>query len=82
MPRTSTGRHDFYLRFADLYKNESPVYNKEVDLDAISVVGSITLNSVSRTATSYTANVFLDAIDNNKVAAYIMSDSESGNVPC
>ncbi|MEK9694164.1 MAG: hypothetical protein VW270_00290 [Candidatus Poseidoniales archaeon] len=78
LPRSSTGNHDFYLRFADIYKNESPVYNAQYDLDAISTVGGLTLNSISKGISTYTANVKLFAVDNRKIQSYFIQDSESG----
>ena len=75
LPRTSTGRHDFYVRYADKYKNESPVYNIQYDLDAITTVGGIDLVNVEKSGTSYAANVALFAVDNRKVQSYIIEDS-------
>ena len=78
LPRTTTGKHDFYLRVADKYKNISPVYNLEYDLDAIQTVGGLTLNNVTKSITTYTANVELFAVDNRKIQSYFIQDSESG----
>ena len=69
-PKVNEGKHTFYFRYADSYKNESPVYSLEYDLDSIAIVGGIRLASVERTANTYFANVELYAIDNRRVDSY------------
>ena len=72
LPRTSNGRHNFYLKFADIYKNESPIYNLEYDLDSINTVGGLSLHDIEKTPSTYNANVELYAFDNRKVKSYII----------
>ena len=73
LPRASTGRHNFYLRVADIYKNVSPTYNLEYDLDSIAVVGGLEVDDIEKSALNYTANVHLYAFDNRKVKSYSLN---------
>lgn len=73
LPRTSTGRHNFYLRFADIYKNISPVYNLEYDLDSLNTVGGLNLVDIEKTVSTYNANVELYAFDNRKIKSYFFN---------
>lgn len=72
-PRTNEGKHNFYFRFADMYKNESPVYSLEYDLDSISIVGGLQLAGISKIANNYFANVELYAVDNRRVDSYSLN---------
>ncbi|NDB78848.1 hypothetical protein EB155_03195, partial [archaeon] len=69
-PRVNEGVHDFYFRFADVFKNESPVYSLQYDLDSVAIVGGIALNEITKTSLSYYANVALYAVDNRRVDSY------------
>ena len=70
VPRTDGGRHDFYVRYADNWKNESPVYHFEYDLDATTIIGGLELERVTKPGGVYTANVHFFAFDNKFVHEY------------
>ena len=70
IPKTSAGLHDFYIKFADRYKNETPVYHFQYDLDSATLVGGIALERITYDGTNYTANVHLFAYDNTNVTLY------------
>lgn len=72
-PRVNEGVHDFYFRFADVFKNESPVYSLQYDLDSVSIVGGIALNNIIKTPLTYYANVALYAVDNRRVDSYSLN---------
>ena len=73
-PRTNEGLHTFYIRVADSYKNESPVYSVDYDLDSIEIVGGITLAGIEKQdANTYYANVELYAVDNRRVDSYSLN---------
>ena len=70
IPRTSDGVQDFYVYFADEWKNESPAIHVQYDLDAVSVFGGIDLERVTLSSGVYTANLHLYAFDNKTVNEY------------
>ena len=69
-PLTNDGEHDFYLRVADMNKNESAVHKLEYDLDSVNIAGGIQLRNIIKDPLTYYANVELYAIDNRNVDAY------------
>jgi len=69
-PLVNDGEHDFYLRVADMNKNESAVYKYTYDLDSVNVSGGIELRNIIKDPITYYANVELYAIDNRNVDAY------------
>ena len=69
-PLTNDGTHEFYLRVADMNKNESAVYKYEYDLDSVNVSGGIQLRNIIKDPITYYANVELYAIDNRNVDGY------------
>ena len=81
IPRTSDGVQDFYVYFADEWKNESPVVHVQYDLDAVSVFGGIDLERVTFDGTNYTANVHLYAFDNKTVNEYEFNGTPNSITP-
>lgn len=72
-PRTNDGKHVFYIRYADVFKNESPVYTVEYDLDSIAIVGGLELSSIIKDSYTYYANVHIYAFDNRRVDSYSLN---------
>lgn len=77
VPKTNGGLHDFYVHYADEWKNESPAYHFQYDLDSTGIVGGIDLERVTYDGTNYTANLHLYAFDNKTVRKYILNGANN-----